>query len=39
LNHPQKQVIERMVDFIQFWSIHKTPLVQHAPRSIFNIQF
>ena len=30
LNPPQKEVIERMVDFIQFWSIHKTQLVQHA---------
>jgi hypothetical protein len=39
LNPPQKEVIERMVDFIQFWSIQKTQLVQNAPRSIFNIQF
>jgi hypothetical protein len=35
----QNEVIKRMVDFIQFWSIHKTQLVQHAPHSIFNIQF
>ena len=27
LNPPQKEVIERMVDFIQFWSIEKTQLV------------
>jgi hypothetical protein len=26
-----------MVDFIQFWSIQETELVQNAPRSIFNI--
>ena len=39
LNPPQKEVIERMVDFIQFWSIQKTQLVQHAPCSIFNIRF
>ena len=39
LNPPQKEVIERMVDFIQFWSVQKTQLVQHAPRSIFNIWF
>ena len=37
LNPPQKEVIERMVDFIQFWSVHKTQLVQHASFSIFNI--
>ena len=39
LNPPQKKVIERMVDFIQFWSIQKTQLVQHAPWSIFKIWF
>ena len=39
LNPPQKEVIERMVDFIQFWSIQGTELVQNSPRSIFNIQF
>jgi hypothetical protein len=37
LNPPQKEVIERMVDFIQFWSIPKTQIVQHALHSIFNI--
>jgi hypothetical protein len=37
LNPPQKEVIESMVDFIQFWCIQKTQLVQHARRSIFNI--
>ena len=39
LNLPPKKVIERMVDFIQFWSVQKTQLVQHASRSIFNIWF
>ena len=39
LNPPQKEVIERMVDFIQFWSVQKTQLVHHAPLSIFNIRF
>ena len=39
LNPPQKEVIERMVDFIQFWSIQESELAQNAPRSIFNIQF
>ena len=39
LNPPQKEVIERMVDFIQFWFVQKTQLVKHAPHSIFNIQF
>jgi len=39
LNPPQKEVIERMVDFIQFWSVQKTQLVHHAPCSIFNIWF
>ena len=39
LNPPQKEVIERMVDFIQFWSVQKTKLLQHAPHSIFNIWF
>ena len=37
LNPPQKEVIERMVDFVQFWFIQETELVQNAPRSIFNI--
>ena len=37
LNPPQKEVIERMVDFLQFWSTQETQLVQNAPRSIFNI--
>jgi hypothetical protein len=26
LNPPQKEVIERMVDFIQFWSIQESEL-------------
>jgi len=39
LNPPQKEIIERMVDFIQFCSIENTQLVQHAPRSLFNIRF
>ena len=39
LNPSQKEVIERMVDFIQFWSIQETELVQNAPHSIFNIWF
>ena len=39
LNPPQKQVIERMVDLIQFWFIKERKLVQNAPRSIFKIWF
>ena len=39
LNPPQKEVIERMVDFIQFWSIQKSELAQNAPHSIINIRF
>ena len=39
LNPPQKEVIERMVEFIQFWSIQETELVQNVPHSIFNIRF
>jgi hypothetical protein len=31
LNPPQKEVIERMVDFIQFWSIQESELAQNAP--------
>ena len=34
---PQKEVIERMIDFIQFWSIQESELAQNAPRSIINI--
>ena len=39
LNPPKKEVIERMVDFIQFWFVQKTQLVEPSLRSIFNIQF
>ena len=39
LNTPQKEVIERMVDFIQFWSIQESELAQNAPHSIINIRF
>ena len=39
LNPPQKEVIERMVDFIQFWSIQESELAQNSPCSIINIRF
>jgi hypothetical protein len=32
LNPSQKEVIERMVDFIQFWSIQESERAQNAPR-------
>ena len=35
----QRDVIETMVDLVQFWFIQETELVQNAPRSIFNIRF
>ena len=38
LESSQKEIIERMVDFIQFWSIQKTQLVQHAPRLTSNFE-
>ena len=39
LNPPQKEVIEIMVDFIQFLSIQESELAQNAPHSIINIRF
>ena len=39
LNPPQKEVIERMVDLIQFLSIQESELAQNSPRSIINIWF
>jgi len=39
LNPPQKEVIERMVDFIQFWYVQESELEQNAPHSIINIRF
>jgi hypothetical protein len=38
LNPHQKEVIERMVDFIQFWSIQESELAQNSPCSIINVQ-
>jgi hypothetical protein len=39
LNPPQKEVIERMVDFIQFWSIQESELAQNALCSILTSDF